>query len=132
MPAGFLIHSNRAEANMAYVDGFVVAVPKAKIDAYKALARKAGEIWKEHGALTHVECVGDDVPYGELTSFPRAVQAKEDEIVVFSWIAYSSREQRDAVNAKVMADPRLKSEMSNMPFDGKRMIYGGFQTFLEL
>ena len=117
---------------MAYVDGFVVAVPKANIDAYKALARKAGEVWKEHGALGYVECVGDDVPYGKLTSFPRAVQAKEDEIVVFSWIAYTSREQRDAVNAKVMADPRLKSEMSNMPFDGKRMIYGGFQMFLEL
>ena len=117
---------------MSYVDGFVVPVPKDKIEDYKALARKAGEIWKEHGALAFVECIGDDVPHGELTSFPRAVQAKDDEIVVFSWIVYESREQRDAVNAKVMADPRLKADMSEMPFDGKRMIYGGFKAFLEL
>jgi uncharacterized protein YbaA (DUF1428 family) len=117
---------------MSYVDGFVVAVPKANIDAYKAMARKAGEVWKEHGALAYVECIGDDVPYGELTSFPRAVMAKEDEIVVFSWAVYESRAQRDAVIAKVMADPRLKDSMTNAPFDGKRMIYGGFEVFLEL
>jgi uncharacterized protein YbaA (DUF1428 family) len=117
---------------MSYVDGFVVVVPKERIEDYKAMARRAGEVWKEHGALAFVECVGDDVPYGELTSFPRAVQAKDDEVVVFSWIVYESREQRDAVNAKVMADPRLKADMSDMPFDGKRMIYGGFKTFLEL
>jgi uncharacterized protein YbaA (DUF1428 family) len=117
---------------MSYVDGFVLAVPKQKIEAYKAMARRAGEVWKEHGALAFVECVGDDVPYGVLTSFPRAVQAKDDEIVIFSWIVYESREQRDAVNAKVMADPRLKRDMSDMPFDGKRMIYGGFVPFLEL
>ena len=82
---------------MPYVDGFVVAVPKAKIEAYKQMARDAGEIWKEHGALSYVECVGDDVPYGELTSFPRAVQAKDDEIVVFSWVTYESREARDEI-----------------------------------
>jgi uncharacterized protein YbaA (DUF1428 family) len=117
---------------MSYVDGFVVAVPKQNIEAYKALARQAGDVWKEHGALAFVECIGDDVPYGQLTSFPRAVQAKEDETVVLSWIVYESREQRDAVNAKVMADPRLKDSMSNAPFDGKRMIFGGFKTFLEL
>jgi uncharacterized protein YbaA (DUF1428 family) len=117
---------------MAYVDGFVVAVPKQNLEAYKTLARKAGEVWKEHGALAYVESIGDDVPYGKLTSFPRAVQAKEDETVVFSWIVYASREQRDSINAKVMADPRLKGEMANMPFDGKRMIYGGFETFLQL
>jgi len=117
---------------MPYVDGFVVAVPRQKLDAYKALARTAGEVWKEHGALSYVECIADDVPYGELTSFPRAVQAKEDEIVIFSWITYENRERRDAVNAKVMADPRLKHEMAAMPFDGKRMIYGGFTSFLEL
>jgi uncharacterized protein YbaA (DUF1428 family) len=117
---------------MSYVDGFVVPVPKEKIEDYKALAHKAGEIWKEYGALAFVECIGDDVPYGEVTSFPRAVQAKDDEIVVFSWIVYESREQRDAVNAKVMADPRIKTDMSEMPFDGKRMIYGGFKAFLEL
>jgi uncharacterized protein YbaA (DUF1428 family) len=117
---------------MPYVDGFVVAVPKRNIEAYKEMARKAGEVWKEHGALAYVECLGDDVPFGELTSFPRAVQATEDEIVAFSWIVYESRQQRDAVNAKVMADPRLKDSMTNMPFDGKRMIYGGFETFLQL
>jgi uncharacterized protein YbaA (DUF1428 family) len=117
---------------MSYVDGFVLAVPKQNIETYQALARKAGDIWKEHGALAYVECVGDDVPHGEITSFPRAVQAKEDEVVIFSWIVYESREQRDAINTKVMADPRLKSEMADMPFDDKRMIYGGFKTFLDL
>ena len=117
---------------MAYVDGFVIAVPKDKIDAYKALARTAGEVWKEYGALAFVECLADDVPYGELISFPRAVQAKEDETVVFSWIVYENRAQRDAINAKVMEDPRLKDSMTNMPFDGKRMIFGGFETFLQL
>jgi uncharacterized protein YbaA (DUF1428 family) len=117
---------------MAYVDGFVVAVPKNKLEAYQALARTAGQVWKEHGARAFVECVGEDVPYGELTSFPRAVQAKEDETVVFSWIIYDSRQQRDAVNALVMADPRLKHSMEDAPFDGKRMIFGGFQTMVEL
>ena len=117
---------------MPYVDGFVLAVPKQNIDAYKEMARRAGEVWKEHGALAYVECIGDDVPYGELTSFPRAVQAKDDEVVVFAWIIYESREKRDAINAKVMEDPRLKAQMSDMPFGGKRMIYGGFETFLQL
>lgn len=116
---------------MSYVDGFIVAVPKDKIEAYKALARKGGEVWKEHGALSYVEAIGDDVPHGELTSFPRAVQATEDEVVVFSWITYESRQHRDEIMAKVMADPRLNDEMRNMPFDGKRMIYGGFNIFLE-
>jgi len=95
---------------MAYVDGFIVAVPKANVEAYKDLARKAGAVWKEHGALEYVECLGDDVPYGEVTSFPRAVQAKEDETVVFSWVVYPSRQDRDAVVAKVMADPRLQGD----------------------
>jgi uncharacterized protein YbaA (DUF1428 family) len=117
---------------MPYVDGFVLAVPKQNIEAYKEMARRAGEVWKEHGALAYVECIGDDVPYGELTSFPRAVQAKDDEIVVFAWIVYQSRADRDAINAKVMEDPRLKDQMSGMPFDGKRMIYGGFEAFLQL
>jgi uncharacterized protein YbaA (DUF1428 family) len=117
---------------MPYVDGFILAVPKAKLEDYKAVARTAGEVWKEYGALSYVECIADDVPYGELTSFPRAVQAKEDEIVIFSWITYESREQRDAVNAKVMADPRMKHQMESMPFDGKRMIFGGFTSFLAL
>ncbi len=117
---------------MSYVDGFVLAVPAERIEEYKDLARKAGAIWREHGALAYAECLGDDVPYGELTSFPRAVQAKEGETVVFSWIVYESREHRDAVNKKVMSDPRLEKDMSKMPFDGKRMIYGGFKTFLEM
>jgi len=117
---------------MPYVDGFILAVPKQNIEAYKAMARKAGEVWKELGALTYVECIGDDVPYGKLTSFPRAVEAKEDEIIIFSWITYESRAQRDAIMAKVMEDPRLKESMANAPFDAKRMIFGGFETFLEM
>lgn len=117
---------------MPYVDGFVIPVPKDKIEDYKALARLAGEIWTSHGALAYVECVGDDVPHGELTSFPRAVQAKEDEVVVFAWIVYESRAKRDEITAKAMADPRLKHDPVAMPFDGKRMIYGGFETFLQL
>jgi len=117
---------------MSYVDGFVLAVQKAKLEDYLVMAQTGCAVWKEHGALAYVECVADDVPYGELTSFPRAVQATDDEVVVFSWIVYESREQRDAVNAKVMADPRLKPDPGGMPFDGKRMIYGGFKTIVEL
>ncbi|GLS44719.1 DUF1428 domain-containing protein [Methylobacterium brachythecii] len=116
---------------MPYVDGFVIPVPKDKIEAYKELAHKARDVWMEYGALSFVECLGDDVPYGDLTSFPRAVQLKEDEIVGFSWIVYESRESRDAVNAKVMADPRMQPG-PGMPFDGKRMIFGGFVPFLEV
>ena len=115
-----------------YVDGFLVPVPSNNVEAYRKLARKAGKIWMEYGALEYVECIGDDVPYGELTSFPRAVQAKDDEIVVFAWAVYESRQSRDAVMAKVMADPRMKESMSDIPFDAKRMIYGGFETFLQL
>ncbi|WP_113385813.1 DUF1428 family protein [Rhizobium sp. SYY.PMSO] len=117
---------------MSYVDGFIVAVPKDKIEAYKDLARMAGAVWREHGALTYVEAIGDDVPYGERTSFPRAVQATENEVVIFSWITYESKQSRDAILAKVMADPRLKDQMENMPFDGKRMIYGGFNIAVEV
>ena len=117
---------------MPYVDGFVLAVPRANLETYQEMARTAGSVWKEHGALSYTECLGDDTPYGELTSFPRAVQAQEDEIVVFAWITYPSREARDEINAKVMADPRLADSMQNSPFDGKRMIYGGFQSFVDL
>ncbi|CAN7690315.1 DUF1428 family protein [Mesorhizobium amorphae] len=117
---------------MSYVDGFVLAVPKANLDAYKKMAGQAGSIWMEYGALSYVECVGDDVPYGELTSFPRAVQAKDDEVVVFAWVVYESRKRRDEVMAKIMVDERLKADWPTMPFDGKRMIFGGFQTFIEL
>jgi len=119
---------------MSYVDGFVIAVPKGKLDAYKTMARECAPIWKEHGATDYVECVGDDTPYGEVTSFPRAVQLKEDEIVIFSWIVYESREARDTANKKAIEDPRLKKfmEKENVPFDGKRMVYGGFVPFLGL
>jgi uncharacterized protein YbaA (DUF1428 family) len=117
---------------MPYVDGFVAAVPNANLERYREMARIAGAVWMEHGALTYVECIADDVPYGELTSFPRAVQAKEDEIVIFSWVTYESRARRDEINAKVMADPRFSGEDWKQVFDGKRMIYGGFQSFLTL
>jgi len=116
---------------MPYVDGFVLAVPKANIEEYKEMARLAGSVWMDHGALSYVECVGDDTPYGEVTSFPRAVIAKDDEIVVFAWITYQDRASRDAINAKVMDDPRLKHEGAP-PFDGKRMIFGGFESFVAL
>jgi uncharacterized protein YbaA (DUF1428 family) len=117
---------------MPYVDGFVLAVPEASLAAYKKFAAKAGKIWKEYGALSYVECVADDVPVGKLTSFPRAVKQKEDEVVIFSWITYKSRAHRDAVLKKVMADERVKADFATMPFDGKRMIYGGFKVLLEL
>ena len=117
---------------MAYVDGFIIAVPKSRLEDYMAMSRKCEPIWREFGATDYVECVGDDVPYGELTSFPRAVQAKEDEVVVFSWIVYPSKDIRDACNKKAIEDPRLDGMMKNMPFDGKRMIYGGFKPFLGL
>lgn len=114
---------------MSYVDGFVVPVPKAQLAAYRKLARRAGKIWMEHGALEYVEAVGDDTPFGKTTSFPRSVKLKDEEVVVFSWIRYASRKQRDRINAKVMADPRLADMMDPkaVPFDAKRMIFGGFK-----
>jgi uncharacterized protein YbaA (DUF1428 family) len=117
---------------MAYVDGFVIPVPKDRLEDYKALARLCNKVWREHGALDYVESIGDDVPYGEVTSFPRGVQAKPDEVIAFSWIVYESRQSRDEVMKKVFADARLKKMMENPPFDGKRMIFGGFQPFLGL
>jgi len=117
-----------------YVDGFVVPVPRRNLDAYVAMARRAGAIWREHGAIQYWECVGDDVKPGKVTSFPQAVQLKDDEIVVFSWILYETREARDRINEKVMADPRLKDMMDpkTMPFDGMRMFWGGFESIVEL
>ena len=117
-----------------YVDGFVVPVPKRKIAAYLRMARKAGKVWREHGALEYRECVADDVKPGKYTSFPQSVKLKAGETVVFSWIVYKSRKQRDSINAKVMKDPRLKAMMDpkSMPFDGKRMFWGGFKTIVEL
>ena len=117
---------------MAYVDGFVLAVQKDRIDEYEKMAREAAAVWREHGALSVMECVADDVSYGEVTSFPRAVQATDDETVVFSWITYESREARDQVNEKVMADPRMQGDMSEVPFDAKRMFFGGFRPLVEL
>ena len=117
-----------------YVDGFVVPVPLRNVEAYRRMSEKAGKIWLEHGALSYWETISDDVKPGKLTSFPQAVQLKDDEVVAFSWIVYSSREQRDRVNAKVMEDPRMKDMMdpATMPFDGKRMFWGGFKSIVEL
>ena len=119
---------------MAYVDGFVAPVPKRNVDAYRRMARKMGKIWREHGAVEYRECVADDVKAGKVTSFPQSVKLKRDETVVFSWIVYRSRTHRDRVNAKVSKDPRLAKMMDPkaMPFDRKRMIYGGFKTFIEV
>ena len=117
---------------MNYVDGFVCAVPTANRDAYQTHAAKAAPLFKEFGALTVVETWGDDVPDGKLTSFPLAVQRKDDETVVFSWITWPSKQVRDEAWKKVMADPRMTAESNPMPFDGKRLIYGGFQTILEV
>ena len=117
-----------------YVDGFVLPVPKDKVSAYRRLARKAGEVWKEHGALAYVECMADDVKPGKYTSFPQSVKLKNDELVCFAWIVYKSRRHRDSVNAKVMKDPRIAEAMSKgqVPFDAKRMIFGGFKTIVEM
>lgn len=119
---------------MNYVDGFVLPLPAAQIEAYRAMSERAGAIWREHGALEYRECLADDVKVGELTSFPRSVLLEEGETVVFAWITYPSREVRDAVNAKVMADPRMADMMNpaNCPFDGKRMFWGGFKTIVSL
>jgi uncharacterized protein YbaA (DUF1428 family) len=119
---------------MSYVDGFILPVPKKNLQAYRRIAQKAGKIWREHGALEFRECVGDDVKPGKLTSFPQSVKLKPGETVFFSYIVFKSRAHRDRVNAKVMKDKRLASMMDPkaMPFDGKRMIYGGFKTVVDL
>jgi uncharacterized protein YbaA (DUF1428 family) len=117
-----------------YIDGFVVPVQKKNLPAYRRLAQLAGKVWREYGALEYVECVADDVKLGKHTSFPQSVKLKPDEIVVLSWIVYKSRKQRDSVSAKVMKDPRLAKMMDPkaMPFDGKRMFWGGFKTLVQL
>jgi len=117
-----------------YVDGFVVPVPQNKLADYRRAAERAGKIWMEHGALQYWETIGDDVQPGKVTSFPQAVQLKDGEVVAFSWILYKSREDRDRVNAEVMEDPRMKEMMDpkSMPFDGKRMFWGGFKSVVEL
>ena len=118
---------------MRYVDGFVVPVPKKKLEAYRRMARTASKVWRDHGALEYVECVADDVKPGKRTSFPQSVKLKAGETVVFAYIVYKSRAQRDRVMAKVMKDPRLAKMMNpkTMPFDGKRMFWGGFKTMIE-
>jgi uncharacterized protein YbaA (DUF1428 family) len=119
---------------MSYVDGFILPIPKKKLAAYRAMAKLGGKIWKELGALAYVECVADDVSVGKVTSFPRSVKLKKGEVVVFSWIVYRSRADRDRISKKAMSDPRMAKYAvpGAMPFDGKRMIYGGFKPFLEL
>ena len=118
---------------MRYVDGYVLPVPKKKLEAYRRMAQKAGKVFREHGALEVVECVADDVKPGKVTSFPQAVKLKPGETVVFSYIVYKSRAHRDRVNAKVMKDPRITGmgDVKDMPFDGKRMFWGGFKVLVN-
>jgi uncharacterized protein YbaA (DUF1428 family) len=119
------------QTNGQYVDGFVLPVPKSKVEDYRRMAANAGNVWKEHGALAFVECLADDVKPGKLTSFPQAVNLESDETVVFSYIVYPSRADRDRINELVMKDPRIDMNPANMPFDAKRMIWGGFNVLLE-
>ena len=117
---------------MNYVDGFVLPVPKKNVEAYRRLAQKAGKIWREHGALEYRECVGDDLDVKIAVPFPRRIRLKPGETVVFSWIVFKSRAHRDRVNAKVMADPRIAQMCpESMPFDCKRMVYGGFKILVH-
>jgi len=115
-----------------YVDGFVVPVPRRKLGHYLKMARLGGKIWREHGALDYVECVADDVKKGKHTSFPQSVKLKPGEVVFFSWVTYKSRAHRDQVMKKVMSDPRLEQFNKNMPFDGKRMFWGGFKPLVKM
>ena len=119
---------------MAYVDGFVVAVPKRKLEAYRSMSRRMGKVWRDHGALEFRECVADDVKWGKRTSFPRAVKQKPGETVFFSYIVYKSRADRDRVNGKAMKDKRVAGMMDpkTLPFDAKRMIWGGFKVVVDL
>jgi uncharacterized protein YbaA (DUF1428 family) len=118
---------------MAYVDGFLIPLPKKNKAAYKKMARTFGKVCMELGAIAYHECIADDVKVGKLTSFPRALKLKKGELVMFSWVVYPSKAVRKSVNKKFMKDPRLAAMMDpkSMPFDGKRMIYGGFKTFVE-
>lgn len=118
---------------MPYVDGFVLAVPKNKLDAYRKIARKAGKVWMEHGALEYHECVGDDMKVPMGVPFPKLAGAKKNETVMFSWIVYKTKAQRNRINKKVMEDPRMKSLcMDDMPFDCQRMAWGGFKTLVKM
>lgn len=119
-----------------YIDGFVLPLPKDKIEAYRKISEKAGEIWKEHGALEYIECVGDDLDIKDMLTFPKLADAGPGDTVVFAWIVYESREHRDAVNAKVMEDPRMQDpeicDPAKQAFDCRRMAYGGFKTIVEI
>lgn len=119
---------------MSYVDGFVVPVPRKSLAAYRRMARMAGTVWREHGALEYIECVADDVKPGKHTSFPQAVKLKDGEVVVFSWIIFRSKRERNRINKRVMADPRLAAVMdpAALPFDGKRMFFGGFKILVDI
>jgi uncharacterized protein YbaA (DUF1428 family) len=117
---------------MAYVDGFLLPVPRKNLDAYRRLSRKAGKIWREHGALDYKECLADDVSAKGTASFPRIAGTRPGEAVVFSWIVYKSKAHRNRVNAKVMKDPRMKFDPKDMPFDVRRMAYGGFKVFVDI
>jgi uncharacterized protein YbaA (DUF1428 family) len=114
-----------------YADGFVLPVPKDKVEDYRQIAQQAGEVWREHGALEYYECVAEDVNVGELTSFPRSVQAEDGETVVFAWVIYESRAERDRINELVMKDPRITSSSDDVPVDMKRMFFGGFDVIVE-
>ena len=119
---------------MKYVDGYVLPVPKKNLPAYRRMAAKAGKVWREHGALEFRECVGEDLKTKIAASFPRTIKVKRGEAVIFSWIVFKSRAHRDAVNAKVMKDPRLAKmmDMKAIPFDSKRMAYGGFEVMVDV
>jgi uncharacterized protein YbaA (DUF1428 family) len=133
-PSAASIVTSKAEKEMTmkYVEGFVAAVPASNKEAYRKHAAEAAPLFKEFGATRIVECWGDDVPEGKLTDFRGAVKAKEDEIVVFSWMEYPSKEARDDAHQKIMSDPRMKAMGAQMPFDGKRMIFGGFVPILDI
>ena len=117
-----------------YVDGFIIPVPKKNLSEYKKMARKCGKIWKEYGALEYTECIGDDIKKGKFTSFPQSVKLKPSEIVIYAYIFYKSKAARNRINKKVMADPRLKDLFhgNKLPFDGKRLIWGGFKPIIQL
>jgi uncharacterized protein YbaA (DUF1428 family) len=117
--------------NFKYVDGFLVPVPKKNLKAYLQMAKLCSKIWRDHGALEYTECVADDVQKGKVTSFPQSVKLKSGEVVVFSWVTYKSRAHRDRVMKKVMSDPRMGEMMEEMPFDGMRMMWGGFKPMVS-
>ena len=119
---------------MKYVDGYVLPVPKKNLQPYRRMAERAGKVWREHGALEYIECVADDVKPGKWTSFPQSVKLKSGETVIFAYVVFKSRAHRDRVNAKAMNDPRLKDmcDPESLPFDGKRMFWGGFKTLVDL